>query len=62
MEIKKCKCGKASMTYEIIGMDLWSGVPVNTIIRKDRWDAVCICKICNDEYDQFDPHMVKILK
>jgi hypothetical protein len=59
-EVKKCKCGKASMTYEVIGEDLWSGTPENTKIEKQGYGKACVCISCKDKYDQFDPCMVKI--
>lgn len=62
MEIVKCKCGNASMKYDIIGEDLWSGVPENTLIVKEGFGKACICKECKTTYDHFDPCMVKIFK
>jgi hypothetical protein len=57
-----CKCGKASMTYEVIGEDLWSGVPENTTIVTEGHGKACICNNCKTTYDHFDPCMVKIYK
>lgn len=60
MEVVKCSCGKASMAYEVIGEDLWSGTPVNTTFKKDRYSVDCQCKSCLEWYDTFDHCMVKI--
>lgn len=62
MEKVECKCGKASMTYDIIGEDLWSAVPENTSIVKEKYTKVCICKSCGTKYDEYDPCMVKLFK
>jgi len=59
-EIVKCKCGKASMTYEVIGEDLWSGVQVNTTLKKEGYYVSCTCNDCKEWYDNYDPCMVKI--
>ena len=60
METETCKCGKVSMTYDVIGEDLWLGTPVNTSIKKEGYGKACICKFCKQNYDHFDPCMVKI--
>ncbi len=60
MEVKKCYCGKASMTYQVIGEDLWSGTPVNTELKKGKYSVECQCKDCKEWYDRFDLVMVKI--
>lgn len=59
-EIKICKCGFASMTYEVIGEDTWSGSPINVTLNKDGYGVNCICKTCGDLFDIYDPVMVKI--
>ena len=59
-EVVKCECGKASMTYKIIGEDLWSAVAVNTLIISKDYGKVCICKNCKNEYDKYDSCMVKL--
>jgi hypothetical protein len=61
MEETKCKCGKASITYECIDEDLFSAIAVNTTIKKEGYGKVCICKSCGAKYDNFDPCMVKII-
>jgi len=50
------------MEYEVIGEDLWSGTPTNTILNKQSngYGVFCQCKDCKDWYDRFDPCMVKI--
>lgn len=62
MEIKKCKCGKASMKYEVIGEDLWSGIPENTDLVKSGYVFECHCQYCGESYDSYDPFMVKIFE
>ena len=57
----QCKCGKASMSYEVIGEDLYMAKAVNTIIKKEGYGKVCICRFCNKQYDNFDPFMVKFI-
>jgi hypothetical protein len=62
MEETKCKCGKASITYECIGEDLYSAVTVNTtIVKTSGFGWVCVCLTCGEKYDTFDPCMVKII-
>lgn len=59
MEKVECKCGKASMTYECIGLDEYKGEAVNTKIEKEGFGKACICKSCGTKYDNFDHCMVK---
>jgi hypothetical protein len=61
MEVIKCKCGKASMSYECIGIDTWSVNAVNTKVVKQGYGKICICKSCKSGYDNYDPCMVKIV-
>jgi hypothetical protein len=59
-EIVTCRCGKASMNYEVIGEDLWTATATNTKINKNGYGGRdCICKSCGLIYDDFDPCMVK---
>jgi hypothetical protein len=55
-----CKCGKASMTYQAVGEDVYHAESVNTIIKTDDegFGKVCICAYCKEEYDGFDPFIV----
>lgn len=59
METVKCKCGKASMTYKVIGEDLWTAEAKNTVICPTGYIKTCICMGCKESYSQFDPCMVK---
>ena len=58
MDKTECKCGNASMTYEVIGEDEWSAKAVNTYIIKEGYGRFCMCKNCLHSYDNFDPCMV----
>ena len=62
MEIINCKCGKARMTYKIVGIDKWIAEAFNTNISKS--DGVCICRCgeCGSAYDTYDPFMVRRVK
>ena len=62
MTTETCKCGKASITYEIVDEDYWVANAKNTHIVKDGYGKKCICKFCNDEYDSFDPCMVTVIE
>ena len=61
-EIKKCRCGKASATYKIIGEDLWAVTIRNTEVRDGEYCKMLRCKYCDDDYDTYDPVMVKLFK
>jgi hypothetical protein len=53
-----CPCGNASMTYEIIDIDLYTAEAYNTIITKEGYGKACICQNCKRTYDHFDHCMV----
>jgi len=56
-----CKCGKASITYQAVGEDIYYAESINTTIKTDDegFGKICVCAHCKDEYDTFDPCMVK---
>ena len=61
MTTVECPCGKACMTYEVVGEDMWMGTAVNTrLAYNDNWGKDCICKSCGEKYDEFDPCMVTV--
>ena len=38
MTTVECPCGKACMTYEVVGEDMWTGTAVNTkLAYNDNW-------------------------
>ena len=61
MEIVKCKCGRASISYQVIGEDMWGYDAINTSVVKACGIKHCICMLCGQKYDEFDPFMVKRL-
>lgn len=62
MTMVECPCGKARMTYEVVGEDNWYGTAANTrlVANNDTWGKDCICKACGAIYDGFDPCMVTV--
>ena len=57
---KECSCGKASITYKLTGEDEYRANAVNTRIKPDyEGGKICVCTVCGDEYDTFDPCMVR---
>lgn len=61
-EIIICSCGKAKSVYIQLDEDLFKLEYTNTIIKKDKFRRICVCKFCNEIYDHFDPSLVKIIK
>lgn len=59
-EIVKCPCGNASATYKVIGEDLWWLELVNSRIEHEGYADVVYCNSCGEDYDEFDPYMVKV--
>ena len=60
MDNVDCRCGKAYMSYTLVGEDFWLGTPHNTTIKVNGYGRDCICNHCGTIYDNFDPFMVKI--
>lgn len=58
-EVYSCDCGDAWMKFTVIGEDLWTATAYNTKISKDGYGKKCTCKSCGQDYDTFDPCMVK---
>jgi hypothetical protein len=54
MKKVECRCGKASMTYEVTGEDQWTALAVNTKVTRRKYSSECQCKICGSVYDDFD--------
>ena len=60
MEIKKCKCGKSQIEYEVVGEDLWNAETTNCTKKRNKEKGVeyYTCNSCGAIVDENDMYMM----
>ena len=60
METKTCKCGKSSVSFEVVGEDLYSAELNNCTKKKNKKEGEVqyICKECGDVVETADYYMM----
>lgn len=56
----KCPCSNSSVSYTVIGEDLWLVTPNNCRVEETKRSYILYCKECNRTIDSVDKYMCKL--